>query len=521
MYQQSLTCWAGGQPGYCGPNAIVGPNNNFNFSYGSTYVYQEQQASAIFNGIGASGLRINGYNFGFTAKNGNGWDDGRVDQLTALVRFWDTTGSKGTSNLLYGNSYDLNYKFNWTTFNYSETFATPLNVSSVGKVQYGFIGRDNNFWAGPYGPEVTNINFSLKYSVDTCSVDPRSSPSCPGYVSSVMSLVPASTSPSSTATVVAEQQAAAMSSEPSSSTSTAAPVAEQPVQQTQSTPATVATTTSSSPSVTVTVTASPVAVASASSTQEKKSTNGTSIGLSVIAKNKEREDAISTQAVSAAVSQAGNASQQAQDQAVSVAATQAQQSVAVTDSIASMTTSLYSIAPQQSLSNVGLSVQQNIQQSSAQQQGVQASSGTAMGLASASEVMQTQSIFKQQDTTTFGAQTTESTQVQSNMLLDKTNPINMILDALPLNVETNKQQTTSNVKKDVQPNEVAGGVDITSISVIPQNYNAYLNFVMQDAAFYAVRDIYPKQVNVDNARALRQLSSDRLHQEMVNQQYRK
>ena len=23
-----------------------------------------------------SGLRVNGYNFGFTAKNGNGWDDG-------------------------------------------------------------------------------------------------------------------------------------------------------------------------------------------------------------------------------------------------------------------------------------------------------------------------------------------------------------------------------------------------------------------------------------------------------------
>ena len=97
------------------------------------------------------------------------------------------------------------------------------------------------------------------------------------------------------------------------------------------------------------------------------------------AKNKEREDAISTQAVSAAVSQAGNASQQAQDQAVSVATTQAQQSVAVTDSIASMATSLYNIAPQQSMSNVGLNVQLNTQQSPAQQ-GVQASGGTTMGL---------------------------------------------------------------------------------------------------------------------------------------------
>ena len=178
VYQDSLTCWAGGNPGYCGPNAIVRPGNNINFSYGSTYLYQQQNVSNL---VPANALNITGYNFSFTAKNGNGWDDGRVDQLTALVRFWDASGGRGATNLLYGNSYDLNYKFNWTTFDYNQTLPNPLPVKSVGQVQYGFIGKDNNGWAGPYGPEINNVSFHLKYSVDPCATNPAYSPSCANF----------------------------------------------------------------------------------------------------------------------------------------------------------------------------------------------------------------------------------------------------------------------------------------------------------------------------------------------------
>jgi hypothetical protein len=42
---------------------------------------------------------------------------------------------------------------------------------------------------------------------------------------------------------------------------------------------------------------------------------------------------------------------------------------------------------------------------------------------------------------------------------------------------------------------------------------------LTDVAFYAPKEIYRNQKNVDNARALRQLASDRLHQQMVDQQY--
>jgi hypothetical protein len=59
------------------------------------------------------------------------------------------------------------------------------------------------------------------------------------------------------------------------------------------------------------------------------------------------------------------------------------------------------------------------------------------------------------------------------------------------------------------------------MATTPVGYNQYLNLVIADAAFYAPKEIYKGQRNVDNVRALRQMSSDRLHQEMVNQQYRR
>jgi hypothetical protein len=82
--------------------------------------------------------------------------------------------------------------------------------------------------------------------------------------------------------------------------------------------------------------------------------------------------------------------------------------------------------------------------------------------------------------------------------------------------------TTDTVKKDVPNNELAGGVDITSIARQPVNFAQY-NVGMPDSAFYTPKEIYRNQRTVDNARVLRGLmsGSDRLHQEMVDQQYKK
>jgi hypothetical protein len=78
------------------------------------------------------------------------------------------------------------------------------------------------------------------------------------------------------------------------------------------------------------------------------------------------------------------------------------------------------------------------------------------------------------------------------------------------------------VKRNVQPNEAAGGVDIASIATQPKGYDAYAQMTLKDASFYKVEDIYKNQRNVDNASLLRglQRGSDRLHQELVDQQYK-
>ena len=99
-------------------------------------------------------------------------------------------------------------------------------------------------------------------------------------------------------------------------------------------------------------------------------------------------------------------------------------------------------------------------------------------------------------------------------------PLNDAMEQRPIMLDTTTQeQKTDTINKNVQPNELAGKVDIASMATQPTGYQAY-SAMMPDVAFYAPKEIYKNQVNVDNARLLRGLGSDRLHQEMVNQQYK-
>ena len=175
VYVNQLGCFGGNTPGNCGPYPSVRTDGNINFSYGQVNL---NQVINVANAVaGATGpVTVTGFNFNFRAKNGNGWDDGRVDQLNAYVQLYGPT-----HNLLENYNYNLNNKFDWSNFAYSATFTTPHPLSTVGTAQVGFIGKDNNYWAGPYGPEIQNVSFSLKYSVNPCVTNPGYSPSCPGF----------------------------------------------------------------------------------------------------------------------------------------------------------------------------------------------------------------------------------------------------------------------------------------------------------------------------------------------------
>lgn len=70
------------------------------------------------------------------------------------------------------------------------------------------------------------------------------------------------------------------------------------------------------------------------------------------------------------------------------------------------------------------------------------------------------------------------------------------------------------------PAELAGGPSVTQFQA-GVDITAYTNLALRDTAFYAPREIYRGQRTVDNRQALRGLGTDRLHQEMIDQQWRR
>jgi hypothetical protein len=100
------------------------------------------------------------------------------------------------------------------------------------------------------------------------------------------------------------------------------------------------------------------------------------------------------------------------------------------------------------------------------------------------------------------------------------NAVDSAMESKPFMTQMNdNSQQNDSVKKNVDNNELAGNITIESIAKQPANYSQYF-FIIPDVAFYAPKEIYRNQVNVDNVRVMRGLGSDRLHQEMVNQQYK-
>ena len=134
------------------------------------------------------------------------------------------------------------------------------------------------------------------------------------------------------------------------------------------------------------------------------------------------------------------------------------------------------------------------------------------------EVAQPQTNTTQQTTQTVTSET--YAMVSPNLVTDKSNPLTDIVEGKQ-NIPQNSTIATvgPSVNKNIGDNDVAGGVSINKMAIAPVGYGDYLNLTLRDVAFYAPKEVYKNQRNVDNARALRQLSSDSKHREMVEMQY--
>lgn len=514
IYQDQLTCWAWGDPGNCGPNPSVRPGNYINYSFGYTDLYQIQSIASV---LPTTGLRVNGYNFGFTAKNGNGWDDARVDQLNAYVTFYGTDGSvKDYTN------YDLNSKFDWTNFNYSKTFVTPYADKDLSTVQYGFTGRDNNFWAGNYGPEIMNVSFSLKYSVDPCAVNVLSSPTCPGYLEALAKLSPvvADTTETTTASSLTVSSDSPLPPPPGS-----LPPGSPPPPGAGPAPATNTATNTTNSSSTTTAQSNTAPLSAPAKEGAPAQTSGTALGLSVVAKNQQREQNIAAQAVQTAISTAAAAASTSQQEALSIA-TQAvvnsTTSAATVNTSQSNGTGLQNIlgasqssqTPGAKTENNGVNFQQNLQMLT-----------NSTATASVAQEVKTVTAYTPttQVSSTVIATESATTGPAVDFLTNKANPLAEYVEAKPaIATETSKPLLPGpTVNANVADNDLASGVSIARMALAPVGYADYLNLAMRDAAFYAPREVYKNQRNVDNARALRLLTNDSRHREMIEQQYRR
>lgn len=611
---QQLTCWEAGGSGYCGPNPRVSAwgagSNVINFSYGLVDLNQIVNINKAL-AISGSVVQLSGFNFGFTAKNGNGWDNGAQDYLSAYVKLY---GSSGNQVAAYDYTSQTNKRYNWTTFNFSETFATPYTASTMGNAQYGFVGRDNNFWVGPYGPEIKDVNFSLKYSTkpDPCIADPLSSPTCPGYAlatvknsilgstvagASVTSYIPTtnygSPAPAAAApdpTNPAPQQGPAPApgpqgpvgpapgpgQDPNQNPSVAQDNPSQPSPQ-QAGPAPTGPQPAGGPPQTTQTASAPPPSAGPQQAGPQQGGGGagpSKLAMSVVKTAQANDKATQQMAVQNAAKafegtvQSSNAASNAavsmnQDMSANSATAAAQFSSQTTQASQQTTTQSTQVSQQQQQQTnahqqqTNKSVQQ-VQQTTTVSQQVEIQSTSVVMLKPPAQV----ATESQQQSSGTGITVNKNTigynPLASFTVSNMSSPVAQTapvyqprIEARPVDADTppmqvasfggigragnplsemmmqqrfelmqeNIQQQTSSVNRNVQPNDLAGGVDLASMATVPQGFNAY-SFVLKDAAFYEPKEVYKNQKVVDNVQVLRQMSSDSLHKQMVDQQYK-
>ena len=536
VFQNSLTCWAAGDPGYCGPNPIVRPSGDINFSYGMVDLHQRVNVGKALP-YGGTGLVTTGFNFSWTSKNGNGWDDGKQDTLSAYVKLYNS----GDSKVIESFNYNLNFLHDWTSYNWSANWVNTkigYRENQVGNVQFGFVGKDNNYWAGPYGPEVNNVNFQLKYKPDPCKNNPLFSPECPNFTQELAK--------NNTAPTIDTK----FSGAPTNNTEFLPPPP--PPKENKD------------------------GVEDGRHEDDRYEEGYVEVNIDrlvdtliKIQDNQSREEKITMQASEKAVKETNQTAQQTVKQAEKVAEkftkesieiglvsqqvivdtkdNRASQSLALFQAPATLNTDSFKLpgAQQQNLTIhlQNQSVQQQNSTTTQQEQGYKPPTqsnifslalnytqpeNTSQPLNSTSTTslfqLQTNSLNQTNSTTLallnpLANQITETPSLANNFLTNRTNPINSIIEDKPQKPELESKQTqTQQVKSNVQDNDAAAGVSIASIARTPVGFNTYM-IALTDASFYAPKEIYRNQKTIDNTRALRQLASDRLHQQMVDQQY--
>jgi len=636
----TVTGSAGGSSG--GPGPAYNPNTgNIIFSYGLNTASQLVAINTALANAG-TGIQLSGYKYSWQINNDLNNSGGNRGTITGNVSLLGSSG-----NVLESFNYDYS-KENlpaFKTYSGTQFFNSRYDTTTANSLTVSFTGKDQNFWAGYYGPRVHVDNLSLLYTVkptpvvvDPCISDPLSSPTCPGYAlatvknsilgstvagASVTSYVPttnytqpapaadppavadaapalAQASPQQQAQQPPPQQQGPQPQQPGQDPNQNLSIAQDNPAQTSpqqaGPPPTSPQPAGGPPQATQTAQSAPLPNAGPSQAgpqQAGPSGNGPSkLAMSVVKSAQAKEQAIQQTAVQNAAKAFEN-TQQSSQTASNLAISMNQDMSANSATAAAQFSSQTTQASQQTTAQSTQNTQQQQQASNQQQQTSRVIQQVQQQQEVQQQIQQSTSVVQVQQTTTASqqveiqstssvllkppAQVATEIQQQSSgtgITVNKNtigyNPLasftvsNMSspvaqtapvyqprIESKPLDIETpmmqiasfgglgkagnplsemimqqrfeimqeNIQQQTSTVNRNVQPNDLAGGVDLAIMAVMPQGFNSY-SFVLKDSAFYEPKEVYKNQKTVDNVQVLRQLSSDRLHQEMVDQQYK-
>jgi hypothetical protein len=568
VFDTELKCWAPGDAGYCGPQPIVRPSGDINFSYGTADIYQRVN---VAKALASTGLVTTGFVFTWQSKNGNGWDDGRLDQLDAYVKLYNT----GDSKVIEQFNYNLNTVHDWTTYTWNQNWTNTkigYRGSDVGNVQFGFVGRDNNYWAGPYGPEVNNISFQLKYKPDPCKNNPLFSPECPKFQEE---LAKATATPTTEKLDQPQQNESFQESRDGSrdrhdpeigrddpyeegvdygslgveigltkiftaqikQEERSVEIAQEAVEQTEK--------------VSEQTTKQAELIARDSQQRSIRDNEQSQIDGQV-QQNRNQESIL---ALFQGPSLSSNdrafkpptALQQTldvfQQKDIGQPEQQARQIVVQQQQAENILASIYkNNQEQQSLNLNTTSILQNnsltiynvsviktedifvqpVQNTEQQQLAISLPRAVLPNMQPLTEQITVQQPILQlnlPEIKSVQTEAPETPQVITSFLTNRADPINQVLENKTVITSEQQETKVANIKQNVQENDAAVGVSINSIAKTPLGFNSYL-VALADVQFYPSKEIYRNQRVVDNQRALRQLSSDKLHQEMIELQYR-
>lgn len=540
--------------------ALNTDTNTIRFSF---MPYTVSQVRAIEQVLSGNGIKVSGFNYSWQIYNDLSNGSGTRGPLNVTGQLADKNGSVLESYFEDYSNFNTGARF--VTFSGTENFSKSYNLETLGYIGLAWTGSDTNFWSGYYGPRVRNTSLTLNYSVGPTSPNTPTTPTTNTTIAGVptatdiataASLPPPEAEPAP-APVTTSASGPSSSGAPPPPPGSEPPPGSSPQQSSSPAPSQQSASTSSpqpsstgspAPAGSPQSGATSTSVASSGSSQQggaPSTTSGPSLSsvLTTIKNNEKKEQAIASAAVSGANEVAQTAISATEQTALSVAA------MSVTSSQTSSTSNSSSSSSNNDSSNSSKSsltmgvplVTPNtqtgpVQGSSTLTATVSSMQGSVAVNQSTQQVatINTQTLQLSQQTQQTqnsqlqlrGPETSEfktsddNTVFSNNFLTNRGNPLTEIVENnTKTNTSERNEQPSTTVKTNVQSNDLAGKVDIASIAVVPSGYNLYTGLILKDVAFYAPKEIYRNQKNVDNTRLLRQLASDAKHQQMVNLQY--